>query len=534
MKVLLAQPPIEDFYDTTIRTYPLSLLYLATKIKGICDVSIVDFRSNKKKMLKADPFPELKPFYRASVYTPFSLFHSYSRFGMDDNEIRQKIEASKPDMVGISSLFTTYAEEAIDVARVAKEADARIITVMGGHHPTLFPEHCLHSPHVDYIIRGEGETPLFQLITQLEKGDQDNIGAIPGVSFRNKAGFHISDISTEENIDLIPDRSFVNYTDYRIGRRPYTFLLTSRGCPFQCAFCGKPPVPYRKRTRTNIEEEIQRCAELGIKAVDFEDDMLNLDIPFFNDILQCFKDTDIVLSAMNGLYAGNLNRETLDNMYDAGFRRLNFSLVDNSEDIHYAQKRAFPAHLAGLLADLEPTPFLVEAHFIIGLPGQRPDDSIDTLIHLMGKRLLPGPSVYYLAPGSPLFNGSCGNDWHKYIKVMRSSALYPSNPLFPRETLFTFMKLTRFINHVKSIIDQNASITLLGDIMNARAISSKPHDLHIFKTLISDKRFVWYDKAKEAYVEEPQDKNLIAHFFEKIRSKPIRGFKTMNTITIDV
>ena len=282
-----------------------------------------------------------------------------------------------------------------------------------------------------------------------------------------------------DNIDLIPDRSLINSADYRIGKRPYTFFLTSRGCPFQCAFCGKPPVPYRKRTRASIEEEIRQCVELGIEAVDFEDDMLNLDVPFFNSILEGFRGTGIVLSAMNGLYAGNLNKETLDNMYDAGFRRLNFSLVDTSEDIHHIQKRAFPAHLAGLLTDLEPTPFLVEAHFIIGLPGQKPDDSIDTLIYLMGKRLLPGPSVYYLAPGSPLFNASIGNDWQKYIKVMRSSALYPSNPLFPRETLFTFMKLTRFINLVKNIIDQNPSITQLSDIIdvpgNDRQTPGSPH-----------------------------------------------------------
>jgi anaerobic magnesium-protoporphyrin IX monomethyl ester cyclase len=534
MKVLLVQPPIEDFYDTSIRTYPLSLLYLATKIKDICDVSVVDLRSNKKRMLKTHPFPELKPFYRANVYTPFSLFHSYSRFGMNREEISQIIATSKPDVVGISSLFTTYAEEALDVARIVKNADARIINVMGGNHPTLFPEHCLRSPYVDYVIRGEGETPLFKLITELTKGDQKNIETIPGVSFRNSAGFHISGISIEENIDLIPDRRFIDCADHRIGRRPYTFFLTSRGCPFQCAFCGKPPVPYRKRTLASIEEEIRQCVELGIEAVDFEDDMLNLDIPFFNSILDWFKDTGIVLSAMNGLYAGNLTRETLDNMYDAGFRRLNFSLVDTSEDIHHRQKRAFPAHLAGLLTELEATPFLVEAHFIIGLPGQRRDDSIDTLIYLMGKRLLPGPSVYYLAPGSPLFNAACGNDWQKYIKVMRSSALYPSNPLFPRETLFTFMKITRFINHVKNIIDQNPSITRLSDIIDLPAIACKPQDLHIFKTLIFDKRFVWYDKVKEDYVEEPQDKDLTVHFFEKIKGKPIRGFKTMNTLIVDI
>jgi anaerobic magnesium-protoporphyrin IX monomethyl ester cyclase len=534
MKVLLVQPPIEDFYDTSIRTYPLSLLYLATKIKDICDVSIVDFRSNKKRMLKKHPFPELKPFYRANVYTPFSLFHSYSRFGMGDDEIRQIIETRKPDIVGISSLFTTYAEEALDIAQIVKETDARIITIMGGTHPTLFPEHCLHSPHVDYVIRGEGETPLFQLITQLKTGDRKSITAIPGVSFKDNTGLHISDISIEDNIDLIPDRSLINSADYHIGKRPYTFFLTSRGCPFQCSFCGKPPVPYRRRTQASIEEEIRQCVELGIEAVDFEDDMLNLDVPFFSSILEGFRDTGLVLSAMNGLYAGNLNKETLDNMYDAGFRRLNFSLVDTSEDIHHTQKRAFPAHLAGLLTNLETTPFLVEAHFIIGLPGQKPDDCFDTLIYLMGKRLLPGPSVYYLAPGSPLFNATIGNDWQKYVKVMRSSALYPSNQLFPRETIFTFMKLTRFINLVKNIIDQNPSITQLSDIIDVPAIAGKPHDLHIFKTLISDKRFIWYDKEKEDYTDEPHDKNLIAHFFEKIKNKPIRGFKTMNTLLINV
>jgi hypothetical protein len=96
------------------------------------------------------------------------------------------------------------------------------------------------------------------------------------------------------------------------------------------------------------------------------------------------------------------------------------------------------------------------------------------------------------------------------------------------------MKITRFINHVKNIIDQNPSITQLSDIIDLPAIAGKPQDLHIFKTLIFDKQFVWYDKAKEDYVEEPQDRKLIVHFFEKIKDKPVCGFKTMNTIKIDV
>lgn len=176
MKVLLVQPPIEDFYDTSIRTYPLSLLYIATKIKDICDVSVVDFRSNRKPRLIADhPFSELTTYYRQDRYTPLSLFKRYSRFGADRNEIKQKIASEKPDVVAVSSLFSTYSEEAIDVARCAKEVNQGITTVLGGIHPTLFPEHVLQSPFVDYVVRGEGETPLFQLAEALKPGKKKSL-----------------------------------------------------------------------------------------------------------------------------------------------------------------------------------------------------------------------------------------------------------------------------------------------------------------------------------------------------------------------
>lgn len=400
MRVLLIQPPVEDFYDTSIRTYPLSLLYLATKIRDISDISIVDMRSRKKHPVSDHPFPELNGFYRQDTTTPFTFFRSYSRFGMNRTEIKSVIQSNRPDVVAISSLFTTYAFEALEVARIAKETDDSIITVLGGTHPTLFPEHCLASPHVNYVIRGEGETPLFNLISQLKNSNSNDLSGYSGISYMDGDHVHISDISIEPDVDLIADRTFINASDYRIGKHPYTFFLTSRGCPFQCAFCGKPPVPYRKRSLSAVTKELEGCFELGIKAIDFEDDMLNLDLPFFTSVLDRCTGSDITLSAMNGLYAGNLNRDVLNKMYDAGFRRLNFSLVDTSKAVHKMQARSFPDHLTDLLTYLESTSFLIEAHFIIGLPGQKPDECVDTLVYLAGKRLLPGPSVYYLAPHS--------------------------------------------------------------------------------------------------------------------------------------
>ena len=82
MKVLLVQPPIEDFYDTRIRTYPLGLLYLAARIGGAAEVKVVDARTGyKPTRLRAHEFPDLTPFYREKTFTPFSFFSHYCRFG---------------------------------------------------------------------------------------------------------------------------------------------------------------------------------------------------------------------------------------------------------------------------------------------------------------------------------------------------------------------------------------------------------------------------------------------------------------------
>ena len=175
------------------------------------------------------------------------FFGRYYRFGLDKKEIRHEIEREKPDVVCISSLFTTYALEALEIARLAKEAADGIVTVMGGIHPTMFPRHALKSPWVDYVIRGEGETPLFELVKGLSEGGKGVNRAVGGLCFKDGDNFCISEPHVESNIDTAPDRGLIDPARYKIGRN-YTFLLTSRGCPFRCAFCGRPSIPYRKRT----------------------------------------------------------------------------------------------------------------------------------------------------------------------------------------------------------------------------------------------------------------------------------------------
>jgi anaerobic magnesium-protoporphyrin IX monomethyl ester cyclase len=534
VKVLLIQPPIEDFYETSIRTYPLNLLYVAAKIRDLCDVSVVDLRTGGKRTLALpECFQGLTPFYRDDVLTPFSLFRRFYRFGATPSEIRQIIEKEMPSVVGVSASYTTYSIEALEVARITKEVDKNIITIMGGTHATLFPHHLLEHAFVDYVVRGDGETPFLNLVKSLQRGGSRGSMSIEGVSFRKDGQFHISAINIEREIDLLPDRRTIPSERYRINKKKYTFFLTSRGCPFSCSFCGKPPVPYRKRSIASIEREVHECIDLGIEAIDFEDDMLNLDRSFFADVLALARDKEVTLSAMNGIYPETIDIPLLESMHTAGFRRLNFSLVDVGESVLKSQRRVLPKAFLEILPWLESSPFLTETHFIIGLPGQRPEDVLETILFLMGKRLLLGPSMFYLAPGSKAFREAVGDKWESYTKLMRSSAMFPANPLFTRETTYTLMKLVRFINYVKQAVDRWPDLKGLGDLAGMLP-PGKAYEVEIVRRLLAGKRFTWYGPKEQTFREEPQNSELVELFFEKARSLEIRGFKTDNSVKIDV
>ena len=175
----------------------------------------------------------------------------------------------------------------------------------------------------------------------------------------------------------------------------------------------------------------------------------------------------------------------------------------------------------------------METHFIIGLPGQTPDEIMETMIFLMGRRLLPGPSIFYLAPGSPIFKDILGDGWEGSLPLLRSSAMFPVNPLLPIETLYTFMKLTRFINFVKAVVDRAFGPLFLSDLPALPEAARNDVDREIIATLCREKLFTSYDPRSKSLVAEPQDRSLVARFFSRAKGLRIKGFKSANTLTID-
>src|SRR4029077_14344918 len=232
MKVLLIQPPVQDFYDTDVRLQPIGLCYLKAAVKKHLpdvDVIIKDYHGGCGRRTVAIPreLRYLTDYYPVANKSPFSTFHQYYQFGKSFDEIEAEIAEIRPDVIGISSLFTPYYREVLEAAaRVKKMLNVPVI--VGGSHASAAPESLLSSPNVDYVIRGEGEKPFVELLKYL-KGKQ-GIERVPNLAYKNHDETILNPISDNFPIEelSIPDFGDLSPTRYALVGKPMTFMITSR------------------------------------------------------------------------------------------------------------------------------------------------------------------------------------------------------------------------------------------------------------------------------------------------------------------
>jgi len=468
MKILLIQPPIRDFYQTSIRTQPIGLAYLAASLKKEGhEVEILDYQTETKKSI---PIPAelsyLKDFYPLKDRSPFKLHSGYHHFGMGWEEIRKRVENSKADVFGISSSFTPYHGETLEIARIIKEWDRKKIVVMGGAHVSCDPEGVLRSPFVDYVILGEGEARLPLLLEQIGRGRVKNVEKIDGIGYRNDGEIRINTLQNFiQDLDSLPHpaRELLDLDRYRLRKKRSTMIITSRGCPHGCAYCSSQLVmgtSFRTRTPEAILTEMMACQkQYGIEAFDIEDDNFTFDQErakrLMNRIIETFGEGKIELSAMNGISFASLDGELLGLMKRAGFHTINLSYVSTDPSTKERMGRPKPAtEFDKILEKAEQIGLHVIAYAILGMPGQTIEEMVDTLIYLMGKKVLIGPSIYYPTPGTPLFE-RCEKEGllPPHPVQWRSSAFPIETKGFNRIDLLTLFRLARVINFIKGKMD---------------------------------------------------------------------------------
>lgn len=480
MRILLIQPPVRDFYQTAIRTQPLGLACLAAALQQHGhSVSILDCQEpgNKKQLPLPARFSYLEKFYIPADISPFKLFGSYSHFGISWEELARRIAAAAPDLIGISCQFTPYVAETLKTAEIVKSRNPAIPVIAGGAHASALPAAVLASPHIDYVIIGEGEESLSELINAIAAGRP--ICEIKGLAYKDNGTVRIHARSRFiEDLDRLPlpARDLLDPSWYTVGKAACAMLLTSRGCPQRCSYCSVHQVMgsrLRLRSPEHVLAEMQAChSRFGITAFDFEDDNFTFDrkraLSLLNGIVEIFGQERLQLFAMNGLSLISLDPELLQAMKRAGFKRLDLSLGSSSQELNRRMDR--PADSARAEAALEEAARLglpVTAYIILGLPDHRLEDMVDSIVYLMERPALLGPSIFYPSPGTRIYEQVRAMklcDVDNYA-LLRSSAFPVETPHCSRLDLVTLLRLCRWVNFIKGRLrDTNRAHCAFSDL----------------------------------------------------------------------
>ncbi len=438
MKVCLINPPIQDFYSTSMRRQPLGLLYIASILKGEGHiVSLINCHTPKSHPIACpEEFAYLKKYIHADKDSKFP-FNNYNHFGMSFQEIDRQVKLSEADIFFISSLFTTYYQEVWKIISIIQSRKKNCMIAVGGYHAALYPEFFLKTCGVDYVITGEGERSSVELLKCLK--DDDYISDVPNLAYVEKNDIRYTRKSICEINSLpFPDRDFLKNRDIRVYGKNFISMIASRGCPNSCKFCTGKSIwgnSYRYRNTESILEEIDLCInKYNADIINLEDDNLFPTVErgkeLLNNLIIFKKKTnkELEFTAMNGISLDAFDDIILSLMKEAGFRELNISLVSHSMNLQEKLGRPFDSYKFGMVAEkAKHLKMNVRAYFILGLPEQTIDEVENTISFLKDLEIKIFPSIYYNV-------NSPQEEW----KMQRSSAFYNETEHLTRDDLLYY------------------------------------------------------------------------------------------------
>lgn len=301
-------------------------------------------------------------------------------------ELKNIVSTFKPNIVGIT-MNTFQTKSAKEISKIIKEVDENILVVVGGPHPSALKLRIFDDfPYVDVVVVGEGEHTFLEIVEckDLEK--------IKGIGYNNKM---TEPRPLAKDLDYIPlpNLDLVDFNKNKfvgtdpVSAYPTMYIMTARGCPFQCIFCNKSvwgnTVRFRK-PELIIEEIKWLYKKYGVKEISFQDDTSNLSRKWveqiFNLIIDNKLNKDIIYKIAFRADKKLVDKKLLQLAKEAGFWLIFYGVENGNQEMLDRMrkgltvkeiKRAFElTHSVGLKTI---------ASFIIGLPGENKRTIKDTL-----------------------------------------------------------------------------------------------------------------------------------------------------------
>jgi anaerobic magnesium-protoporphyrin IX monomethyl ester cyclase len=345
----------------------------------------------------------------------------------DRTELLDEVARFRPELVGMPSFSEISLQRGLQAALVGLcEKLPKATVVIGGPHATACPRETLTSfPQADFVLRGEADYTLGELIAELEGNAAHP--SVSGLCYRNEGG--LVEVPLEkppQDLDAIPipDRGFIreNYRRNvyrRLGRKPPAdMLITSRGCPFSCRFCFKVERGYRVRSAENVVQELIELASMGISTIDLEDDLFTAKKSRCLEVCRLIREAGLKLDLKVRSHVRTIDEETLAALKSAGVRVVVYGIESGSDLVLKAMgKKATVEDNYRAIRLTKRAGLLCYADVFVGFPGETPDTIEETRRFLRKARptaVNMGVLVPY--PGTPVYeeakeNGTLTGDW---------------------------------------------------------------------------------------------------------------------------
>ena len=347
---------------------------------------------------------------------------------IDWNNLEKRIESFDPDVV-LTSGFTCNAYSCARTCEIAKKINDKIITIAGGIHFSFIPEESLNDfPEIDYIVRGEGEYTLVELIKSLNNAGK--IENIRGISFRNNGNIiHTPSRPLIKNLDSLPYPGYHLVEDY-VSRYHFSMMAGkntcymtfegSRGCDFKCSFCtqwshwgGR----WRTKSIKRIADEIEFLNETyGGVFLWFTDDHFNIGLrgkKLYNELKKrkCKEEIMLFMQARTDDVANN--PDVIQKLRSVGTYWIMCGVEnDSAETLKEFKKQTKSKDAYSTMKILRENDIFSHAMFVI---GSRRDtyESIERLRNY-SVDLQPDFTIYTALtpfPGTPYFEQAKKNGW---------------------------------------------------------------------------------------------------------------------------
>ncbi len=326
-----------------------------------------------------------------------------------DSEKRLMIDVIKnqPDSVGISVYTSAVVPEAISLAN---RLSGFTHTIAGGYHATAEPESLL--PYFNTVVRGEGE----KLLGLAKKVDGIVVGNPPNLSELENPSF---------------PQNMSKYQMQQSGKRTAT-IISSRGCPYSCGFCGKLSDKMRFEPVEKVKDQIDTLKNRGFEAFYFVDDVFTLKKDRMKQIVEHINAPYRITTRANLIDESKLEilSQTGCDWISLGIESCDDNILNQSNKQITTQQNINAVKLA--------TKYNIntKGFFILGLPGETEKSAKRTILGAKGFKELWGlkeADVYFLSPfpGTPIWKNPekfginiRDKDYTKYLQAGKTAKCY--------------------------------------------------------------------------------------------------------------